>query len=133
MTKCEAETSEDIENSCQHDNVVGIRCYDTSWAGIRAAISADKSVLKYAVVEKAGLLDPHTNEHKPAVQLDFSHHVLSDIRVTDNTDDGLGIIYSDLYFPDSVNNIERCEFSRNLGNGVLFRQLGASMKGETSY
>ena len=42
LTKCQAEMSEDIENSCQHDNVVGIRCYDNSWAGIRMAISADK-------------------------------------------------------------------------------------------
>ncbi len=65
-----------------------------------------------------------------AIQLDFSHHVLSDIRVSDNTGDGLGIIYSDLYFPDSVNVVERSEFSRNLGNGVLLRQLGIHMKGE---
>ena len=65
ITKCEAETSEDIENSCAHDNVVGIRCYDTSWAGIRMAITADKGVMKFSAVEKAGLLDPHTNEHKP--------------------------------------------------------------------
>ncbi|CAG7731022.1 unnamed protein product, partial [Allacma fusca] len=128
ITKCLAEMSEDIENSCQHDNVVGIRCYDTSWAGIRIAVSADRSVMKFAVVEKAGLLDPHTNEHKPAVQLDFSHHVLSNIRVSDNTDDGLGIIYSDLFFPDAVNTIEKSEFSRNLGNGVLLRQLGITMK-----
>jgi hypothetical protein len=57
--------AEDIENSCLHDNVVGIKCYDTSWAGIRIATTADKSVVKFAVIEKAGLLDPHTNEHKP--------------------------------------------------------------------
>ena len=61
--------------------------------------------------------------------MDFSHHVLSDIRVSDNTDDGLGIVYSDLFFPDAVNVIERSEFSRNLGNGILLRQLGLQMKG----
>lgn len=57
--------TQDIENSCSLDNVVGIRCYDTSWAGIRMAITAEKGVMKFSTVEKAGLLDPHTNEHKP--------------------------------------------------------------------
>jgi len=32
------------------------------------AITAEKSVMKFAVVEKAGLLDPHTNEHKPGTK-----------------------------------------------------------------
>jgi len=66
-----------------------------------------------------------------AVQLDFSHHVLSNIRVSDNTGDGLGIIYSDLYFPDQVNVVEKSEFSRNLGNGILLRQLGLEVKDTT--
>lgn len=60
--------------------------------------------------------------------MDFSHHVLSDISVSDNTGDGLGIIYSDLYFPDTVNVVERSEFKRNLGNGVLLRQLGLELR-----
>jgi len=73
ITKCVAELPQDIENSCSPHNVVGIRCYDSSWAGIRMAITAEKSVLKYAIVEKAGLLDPHTNEHKPGKLL---HHFI---------------------------------------------------------
>jgi hypothetical protein len=67
LTKCDSEMNEDIENSCLYDNVVGIKCYDTSWAGIRMAITAEKSVMKFAIVEKAGLFDPHTNEHKPGI------------------------------------------------------------------
>lgn len=54
--------------------------------------------------------------------------MLTDITVSDNTGDGLGIIYSDIYFPDQVNTVERSEFKRNLGNGVLFRQLGLTLK-----
>lgn len=67
LTKCDAEFSEDIENSCQLDNLVGIKCYDSSWAGIRMAVTAEKSVVKFATIEKAGLLDPDTNEHKPGI------------------------------------------------------------------
>lgn len=79
MTKCESEMAEDIENSCSHDNVVGIRCYDSSWAGIRMAITAEKSVMKFSVVEKAGLLDPHTNEHKPGIiMITFLKHFFHD-------------------------------------------------------
>ena len=65
ITECDLETSEDFENSCTHEDDVGLRCYDVSWGGIRLSMTAEKSTLKYALVEKAGLFDHATNTFKP--------------------------------------------------------------------
>jgi hypothetical protein len=65
ITECDLETSEDFENSCTHEDDVGLRCYDVSWGGIRLSMTAEKSTLKYALVEKAGLFDHSTNTFKP--------------------------------------------------------------------
>jgi len=53
-------------------------------------------------VERAGLLDYRTYTFKPAVQADFSHHVFEHLEVVNNDYDGLGVMYSDIYFPDKV-------------------------------
>ena len=64
ITRCQYEGVEDLENSCGHGNDVGIRCYDVSWSGIRLGVSQNISTLKHVYIEKAGLLDPTTNQFK---------------------------------------------------------------------
>ncbi|KAF2901827.1 hypothetical protein ILUMI_04359, partial [Ignelater luminosus] len=129
VTQCKAETELNFENSCTHDNDVGLRCYDTSWAGVRFGALSDRTNLQYITIEKSGLLDYATNSFKPALQMDFAHHNFESIKVVDNFHDGLGIMYSDIYTTDSVNIIKNSEFSRNKGAGISFKQLGLRVHG----
>ncbi|XP_013178489.1 PREDICTED: uncharacterized protein LOC106125730 isoform X1 [Papilio xuthus] len=124
ITKCKAETVEHFENSCTHDNDVGLRCYETSWAGLRFSVIAERSDMQYINIEKAGLLDYSSNIFKPALQIDFSRHGLESVKVSNNYHDGLGILYSDLYGADAINVIRNSEFSNNKGSGISFKQLG---------
>lgn len=130
ITQCRAERSQDFEFSCSHENDVGIRCYETSWAGVRLGVVAEQAELQYVTIEKAGLLDYTTNSFKPALQIDFARHPLEYVRVVDNRQDGLGIIYSDLY-SSGLKKIQNCEFSNNQGSGVSLKQLGIQILGST--
>ncbi|KAI8422542.1 hypothetical protein MSG28_006346 [Choristoneura fumiferana] len=124
ITKCKAENIDNFENSCSHENDVGIRCYETSWAGIRFSVISERTDLQFVSIEKAGLLDYSSNTFKPALQLDFARHGLESVKIANNYHDGLGIIYSDLYGADAINTVRNSEFSNNRGSGISFKQLG---------
>jgi hypothetical protein len=47
-----------------------------------------------------------------------------------NLQDGLGILYSDLYSAGVANTVKNSEFSGNRGNGISFRQLGLKISGK---
>lgn len=129
ITKCKAESIENFENSCSHENDVGIRCYETSWAGIRFSAISERADLQYVNIEKAGLLDYSSNLFKPALQIDFARHSLESVKIANNYHDGLGIIYSDLYGSDAINTVRNSEFSNNRGSGISFKQLGLKIYG----
>lgn len=64
ISKCRAESVNDFENSCTHENDVGVRCSEPAWAGLRLGPLAQRSDLQYVTIEKAGLLDYTTNLFK---------------------------------------------------------------------
>jgi Scavenger receptor cysteine-rich domain len=55
LTKCRSESEAEFENSCTHENDVGLKCYEPSWAGMRFGVLAERSDLQYITIEKAGL------------------------------------------------------------------------------
>ncbi|XP_031833217.2 C-type lectin domain-containing protein bark beetle [Nomia melanderi] len=124
ISKCRAETQQNFENSCTHENDVGVRCSEAAWAGLRLGPLAQRSDLQYVTIEKAGLLDYTTNSFKPALQIDFAKHSLDSVKVIGNLQDGLGILYSDIYSADAINTVRNSEFSQNGGSGISFKQLG---------
>lgn len=65
ISKCKAETEQNFENSCTHENDVGVRCSEAAWAGLRLGPLALRSDLQFVTIEKAGLLDYTTNSFKP--------------------------------------------------------------------
>ncbi|XP_046801135.1 protein bark beetle isoform X1 [Lucilia cuprina] len=131
ITKCKAEylNRGDFENSCSHDNDVGIRCYEGAWAGVRFSMLAERADLQYVTIEKAGLFDYTTNAFKPALQMDFARHNLENVRIVDNLDDGLGVIYADIYGGKAINNIRNSEFVGNRGSGISLKQLDFRIHG----
>jgi len=120
-------TTNETENYCGHDMDVGLRCHEVSWAGIRFGMTAKKSVLRSATVERAGLFDYATHSFQPAVRIDFHHHVLDRLKLTDNDHDGLGIIYSDIYYPERIPSLKNSDISTNRGHGVSLRSLGLQL------
>lgn len=130
ITKCRSEraSKKDFFNSCSHIQDVGIRCYESAWAGVRFGVLAESTDLQYITIEKAGLFDYATNTFKPALQMDFARHNLENVRVVHNLNDGLGIVYSDI-FGGSINNVKNSEFSMNRGSGISLKQLGLRVQG----
>lgn len=130
ILKCRSEkySKGEFENSCTHENDVGIRCYPGAWAGLRFGVLSESTELQYITVEHAGLFDYVTNKFKPAIQFDFSKHNMENVRVIKNLHDGLGILYSDIY-SNNVNNIKNSEFTENRGNGISIKQLGLRIHG----
>jgi hypothetical protein len=55
------------------------------------------------------------------VQADLSHHVFEHLEVVNNDYDGMGVLYSDIYFPDKVNYITHSKFNGNKRHGISFR------------
>lgn len=130
VTKCRAEraTNKEFLNSCTHAHDVGIRCYESAWAGVRFGVLAESTDLQYVTIEKAGLFDYATNMFKPALQMDFARHNLENVRIVNNLQDGLGVVYSDI-FGGPINIVKNSEFSMNRGSGISMKQLGLRVQG----
>lgn len=126
ITQCRSETTEDFENSCTHENDVGLRCYQPSWAGMRFSSLAERTDIQFLTIERSGLLDYATSTFKPALQLDFARQNFENIKVSNNNYHGLGVMYADIY-TESVNTIKNSEFSNNKGAGVTLKQLGMTL------
>ena len=124
IRKCKnSEGVDKFLNSCTHEDDVGLKCYDVSWSGVRLGMTAKRSKMYDVKVEKAGLLDFRQFLFKPAIQADFSHHVFEHLEVSDNDHDGLGVMYSDIYYPDKVNYIKNSKFMANKGTALVFDNL----------
>jgi hypothetical protein len=65
ITTCPAEREHEFESSCTHEHDVGLRCHESSWAGVRLGVLAERADLQFITVERAGLLDYSTNTFKP--------------------------------------------------------------------
>ncbi|ALC38872.1 CG3921 [Drosophila busckii] len=129
LTKCKAEQQHELEASCTHAHDVGLRCYEGAWAGVRFSMLAERADLQYLTVEKAGLFDYTTNSFTAALQMDHARHNLENVRVVNNLQDGLGVIYADIYAGKSVNNIKNSEFAGNRGSGISLKQLDMRISG----
>ncbi|KAI1309114.1 Protein bark beetle [Halotydeus destructor] len=103
---------------------VGIRCHAPSWSGVRLGILADESVMEYAIIEKAGLLDYGANAFKPALQVDFMKHRLKNLTVSGNGDSGIGILWTDLFSDDDLVTLRGYRVANNFQHGIVSRSQG---------
>ncbi|XP_076338817.1 protein bark beetle-like [Tachypleus tridentatus] len=122
LTTCKAERDDDFENSCTM--IVGIRCYQPSWAGIRLGMDADESIIRNVVIQEAGLLDYATHIFKPALQLDLSHHQLSDLEILGNPDSGIGFMWNDIFYFRGNQKISKSKIIRNRLHGIITHSQG---------
>jgi len=64
-----------------------------------------------------------------ALRVDIYRHVFENILVHDNAGDGLGVVFSDLYYPENIANVKNANFSGNRGNGIVLLSLGLKLTG----
>ncbi|XP_049764444.1 protein bark beetle [Schistocerca cancellata] len=133
ITQCRAEhtVAGDMYGACTHQQDVGLRCLRPAWAGVRLAPTARRSDLQFVTIEHAGLLDFNGPMLKPGLQVDLWRHAMESIRVENSLQDGLGVIYSDLYSTGAARTVKNSEFRSNHGNGISIRQFGLKVSGCT--
>ncbi|XP_050535824.1 protein bark beetle [Daktulosphaira vitifoliae] len=125
LTKCKAEQVIEFDHGCNHSKDVAFRCEQPGWTGLRLGVLADTCNLQYITIEKAGLVDYVSNTFGPALQVDLNRHTFDGVKILDNSENGLEIIYSDLYYSSSY--IHNSEFSGNKGAGICFKQFGLNI------
>ena len=125
LNSCEAEVRSEFENSCLSE--VGIRCYPPSWSGIRFGISASPTEIHHLRVEGAGLYDYTINTFKPALQIDFNRHRLFNVKIYDNSDTGIGIMWNDVFNSQYRREIFSSNIHSNSFNGITSHSQGLSV------
>ena len=82
--------------------MVGLRCVEPRWAGVRYSLLAnprsspgDRS-MSHWIIERAGLFDYWQGVFVAALQIDWIYHSFSDVIVRENFWTGLDVVYNDL-------------------------------------
>ncbi|XP_015781798.1 protein bark beetle-like [Tetranychus urticae] len=124
ILRCKAEnrTRGDFDNSCLSE--VGIKCYRPSWSGVRFGMSADQTEIKHIEIEKAGLFDYASNSFRPALQIDFNRHRLFNVKITENNDAGIGIMWNDFFNTRESLEISNSEIRKNAFHGIISHSQG---------
>ncbi|RWS09858.1 uncharacterized protein B4U79_09122 [Dinothrombium tinctorium] len=123
--KAENRLNHDFENSCVSE--VGIRCYQPSWSGLRMGIIADATELSNIWIQNAGLLDFSTYLFKPALQIDFNRHKITNVKINGNSDFGIGIMYNDVFRNRDDIIISDSRIVANMYHGLVIRSQGITI------
>lgn len=130
LTRCKSEISlrGDFDGLCNSE--VGVRCFSTSWAGVRLGMGAETSIFENLVIQRAGMYDSASNTLKPALQIDLNRHLLNSVVIRSNSDSGLGIMWNDVigkHFHEL--SIIDSKFTNNERHGITLRSKGLNIKG----
>lgn len=129
ITKCKAEISSrgDFDGLCSSE--VGLRCFPPSWSGVRLGMAAETSYLEHLTIQRAGMFDYASYLMRPALQIDFNHHVISSLIVKSNTDSGMAIIWNDVIGRHhSELSISNSKFLNNERHGIELKSRGLTFK-----
>lgn len=126
LSLCQAERRhDDFENSCFSE--VGIKCNLPSWSGLRFGMAAKSSSIENILIENSGLLDYSTNSFKPALQIDFNRHKFKNLKIINNRDSGIGIMWNNIYGEEEL-SITNSDISSNEKHGIVTASQGIQIK-----
>lgn len=126
LSLCQAERRrDDFEGSCFSE--VGIKCSLPSWSGLRFGMAAKSSSIENILIENSGLLDYSTNKFKPALQIDFNRHKFKNLKITNNRDSGLGIMWNNIFGEEDL-TITNSDISSNEKHGIVSASQGIQIK-----
>ena len=76
-----------VAAGCRDTEVVGIRCAEPRWAGVRYSLLASpptvtgQTTMNNWVIDKAGLFDFKASEFSAALQIDWNYHTFHNLEV----------------------------------------------------
>lgn len=126
LSLCQAERrKDDFENSCFSE--IGIKCNLPSWSGLRFGMAAKSSSIENIQIENSGLLDYSTNKFKSALQIDFNRHKFKNLKIINNRDSGIGIMWNNIYGEEEL-TISASDISSNEKHGIFSASQGIQIK-----
>ncbi|CDW52478.1 Deleted in malignant brain tumors 1 protein [Trichuris trichiura] len=135
ITQCRHDgVDQAIHLSCKPAEVVGVRCVQPMWAGVRYSLLASpasvtgQTTIKHLIIEKAGLLDFRLPEFAAAFTVDWNYHLFEHLTVQDNFWTGVDIIYTD---PIKKPKLLHCQLVRNRRHGLRLRSVGLTLENVT--
>ena len=106
------------DHTCTHEDDVWLKCLPPTWAGVRVALTAQKSRIKYATFERAGQYDYAKSQLAPALQIDMNQHEISNLTFTNNYHNSFEILFSQ---PFKNTPLRSLTFIKNKAPGLLTR------------
>ncbi|KRX72534.1 HHIP-like protein 1 [Trichinella sp. T6] len=135
ITKCRHDgRNESVHLSCKPTDIVGLRCVEPKWAGVRYSLLANpamvtgQTTIRHLIIEKAGLLDFRQPTFTAAFQIDWNYHLFEYLTVRDNFWTGVDILYND---PVKKPKLAHCTFVRNRRHGLRLRSAGITLENVT--
>ncbi|CAD5229908.1 unnamed protein product [Bursaphelenchus xylophilus] len=132
LTQCRRDgTLHNVQASCRPTEVVGLRCAQPHWAGVRYSLLANppsitgQTTMNNWIIERAGLFDFRTSTFSPALQIDWNYHTFHGLVIRDNFDEGLDIVYNDLTKKPAIRH---SRFERNRRDGIRLRSVGLTIE-----
>ncbi|VDN28554.1 unnamed protein product [Gongylonema pulchrum] len=120
-----------IAASCAATEVVGLRCLEPRWSGVRYSLLANppsvtgQSSMDRWIIEKAGLFDFRIPVFSPALQIDWNYHTFQNLYIRDNFWNGIDVVYNDLTRKPTLG---ASRFENNRRHGFKIRSPGMTIE-----
>ncbi|VDM08815.1 unnamed protein product [Wuchereria bancrofti] len=131
ITNCRHDgVDHNIAASCLPTNVVGLRCMEPCWSGVRYSFLANpplvtgQSSMEKWIIEKAGLFDFRIPKFSPALQIDWNCHTFHNLYIRNNFWNGIDIVYNDLTRKPAI---RMSRFENNRRHGFKIRSQGITI------
>ncbi|CAG9540523.1 unnamed protein product, partial [Cercopithifilaria johnstoni] len=132
ITNCRHDgINHNIIASCASTNVVGLRCMEPRWSGVRYSFLANpplvtgQSTMEKWIIEKAGLFDFRLPKFSAALQIDWNCHTFHNLYIRDNFWNGIDIVYNDLTRKPAI---RMSRFENNRRHGLKIRSQGITIQ-----
>ncbi|CAD6189688.1 unnamed protein product [Caenorhabditis auriculariae] len=135
ITKCRHDgVRHNAGAGCRPTEVVGLRCLEPRWAGVRYSLLANpptvtgQTTMDNWLIEKGGLYNFRTSEFCSAFQIDWNYHTFHRLEVKNNFWDGIDVIYNDLIKKPAI---RKSWITNNRRNGLHLRSAGITVENVT--
>uniref|UniRef100_A0A158R482 SRCR domain-containing protein n=1 Tax=Syphacia muris TaxID=451379 RepID=A0A158R482_9BILA len=132
LTRCRHDgILHNVGASCKSTEVVGIRCSEPHWAGVRYSLLTNppavtgQTVMDDWIIEKAGVFDFRIPTFSTALFIDWNYHNFHNLIIRDNFWNGIDVVYNDLVKKPSIRN---SRIENNGRHGLKIRSPGLTVE-----
>ncbi|GMR58343.1 hypothetical protein PMAYCL1PPCAC_28538, partial [Pristionchus mayeri] len=135
ITRCRHDgVRHNVAAGCRATEVVGVRCAEPRWAGVRYSLLANpptvtgQRTMHNWRIEKAGVFDFRVPEFSAALQIDWNYHTFNNLEVRDNFWNGIDVVYNDLTKKPAIRD---SVVINNRKNGIRIGSAGITIENVT--